>query len=146
MKTILVADDSEDDVFFLRRALKSAGIRAEVQVVRDGEEALAYLRGQQQYADRQQFPFPNLTLLDIKMPRKTGLEVLAEVREDPRLKRLPVIFLTSSDQPKDINQAFDLYANSYLVKRGNPDLLERLMQKVEEYWLSLNQAPTCPAN
>jgi CheY-like chemotaxis protein len=146
MRIILVAEDSEDDVFFLKRALARTGVEAEVRVVRDGEEALAYLRGQRQYSDRHQFPFPHLALLDVKMPRKTGLEVLAEVRDDPRLKRLPVIFLSSSDLPKDIDRAFDLHANSYLLKRGNPDLLVSLMQKVEEYWLYLNQCPTCPAS
>jgi CheY-like chemotaxis protein len=146
MKTILVAEDDADDVFLLRRALTRAGIQAQLQIVADGEQAMSYLRGEHDYDDRQRFPFPSLTLLDIKMPRMTGLEVLRAIRDDPSLKRLPVIIFSSSHQPRDIDQAFDLHANSYLVKTGDLGFLEHLLHKVEEYWLALNQCPTCPCS
>jgi len=144
MKTILLVEDNIDDIFLVRRALGRAGVRVRVQTVPDGEEALAYLKGHSQYSDRQQFPFPDLTLLDIKMPKKNGLEVLEEVRKDDRLTRLLVVFLTSSDERSDIDRAFDLHANSYLVKSGELDFMGRLMEVLEEYWLTLNKRPTCP--
>jgi CheY-like chemotaxis protein len=146
MKTILVAEDNEDDAYLLKRALSRAGIKVEAQIVPDGEQALAYLKGKNHYGDRQRFPFPWLTLLDIKMPRKTGLEVLKEIRNDPGLTRLPVILFTSSDEPRDIDRAFDLHANSYLVKSADLVSLENLLRKVEEYWIVLNRRPTCPVN
>jgi CheY-like chemotaxis protein len=146
MKTILVAEDDADDVFMLRRALTRSGIKAQLQIVSDGEQAMSYLRGEHHYGDRERFPFPSLTLLDIKMPHMTGLEALQAIRDDPALKRLPVIVFTSSDQPCDINRAFDLHANSYLVKTGDLGFLEQLLCTVEEYWLALNQGPTCPCN
>src|ERR1700739_3934799 len=95
MKTILVAEDQDDDIFLLKRALTRADIKAHLHFVPNGEEALAYLRGERQYSDRKRFAFPHLTLLDIKMPLKSGLEVLQEVRQDPRLTRMLVVVLTS---------------------------------------------------
>jgi CheY-like chemotaxis protein len=142
--TILVAEDSDDDVFFLKRAITRAGLNVQWQVVANGEQAMAYLKGDLQYGNRELFPFPTLALLDIKMPRKNGLEVLKEIRCDPRLTRLLVVFLTSSDDPEDINLAYELHANSYLVKTNNAQDLELLIQKLEEYWLSLNACPDCP--
>src|ERR1700756_5739708 len=135
MKTILVAEDRDDDVFLLKRALARTRIPAQVHIVPNGEEALAYLRGERQYSDRERFAFPTLALLDIHMPRKTWLEVLEEIRRDPRLTRLAVVFLTSSDDVRDINRAYELHANSYLVKTGDQQVLQTLVSTIDEYWL-----------
>jgi CheY-like chemotaxis protein len=138
---ILVAEDNEDDAFLLRRAFGKAQFSNPLHLVPDGVEAMAYLKGTGQYADRAKFPFPALVLLDIKMPRMNGLETLAAIRKDPELKRLVVIFLSSSDQEQDINEAFDLRANSYLVKPNSAERMINILQKLREYWIGLNQFP-----
>ena len=142
--SILLAEDNEDDVFLLQRAMTKARVTNPVQIVPDGEQALAYLRGEGIYGDRRKYPFPSLLLLDIKMPKMNGLEVLSVVRRDPLLKRLVVIFLTSSNQQRDINQAFDLNANSYLVKPAGTDRMTNILETVKNYWLALNQYPLYP--
>lgn len=142
--SILLAEDNEDDVFLLQRAMAKAQLTNPVQVVPDGEQALAYLKGEGIYGDRTKYPFPALLLLDIKMPRMDGLEVLSAVRRDPLLKRLVVIFLTSSNQQRDINAAFDLNANSYLVKPAGSDRMTSVFETVRAYWLALNQYPPFP--
>ncbi len=139
---ILLAEDNEDDVFLMRRALVKARVPNPLQVVSDGEQVLAYLKGHGQYSDRDQYPFPALLLLDIKMPRMNGLETLSLIRNDPELKRLVVIILTSSNQEQDINQAFDLRANSYLVKPPNTEGMVAALGKFKDYWLGLNQYPS----
>jgi CheY-like chemotaxis protein len=141
--TILVAEDCDDDVFLLKRALTRAGIPAGVQVAPDGEEALAYLRAEGRYSDRQKFPFPTLVLLDIKMPRMNGFEVLDQIRRDRALRRLTVILFTSSHEERDVNLAADLCANSYVLKSHNLELLMQLMQTMQAYWLSLHQPGDC---
>jgi CheY-like chemotaxis protein len=138
---VLLADDDVNDVFLVQRALQKANIANPLQVVRDGEEAVAYLSGLFPYADRERHPLPALLLLDLKMPRKTGFEVLAWLRQQSRLKRLPVVVLTSSNQNADINRAYDLGANSYLVKPGGFDNLMELMREVGMHWLILNEKP-----
>jgi len=142
---ILLAEDDEDDLFLMRRAAVKAGLANPLQVVRDGEEVLAYLKGEGVYGDRSQYPFPTLLLLDIKMPGMNGLDVLGVIRRDPQLRRLVVVFLTSSNQEQDINLAFDLQANSYLVKPGDTAAMTSILEKFKEYWLMMNQYPNCPA-
>jgi CheY-like chemotaxis protein len=137
-QTILVAEDEANDVFLMRQAFAKALSRAALQFVAHGEEALAYLRGKEPYANRQKFPFPAILLLDLKMPRMSGLEVLAEIRNDPGLKRLTVVILTASDKQRDVDLAVELGANSYLVKPASLDQLASVLQRVEDYWLSLN--------
>jgi len=141
---ILLAEDSEDDVFLMERAFKKAKLTNPLRIVSDGEQALAYLKGEGEYADRNKYPFPGLLLLDIKMPRMNGLEVLSAIRQDPQLKRLVVIFLTASNLEQDVNKAFDLQANSYLVKPSDTDAMVETLEKVEGYWLRINQYPLCP--
>jgi CheY-like chemotaxis protein len=142
---ILVGEDNVDDVFLLKHALKKAQFENPVRFVSDGEEVMAYLQGEGKFADRAQYPFPGLLLLDIKMPRLDGLETLALIRNDPRYKRLVVILLTSSDREQDINRAFDLQANSYLVKPARPEELLGVLEQIRGYWLGLNHFPRCPA-
>jgi len=138
---VLLADDDPNDVFLLQRAFQKTNIADPLQVVRDGEEAMAYLSGQAQYADRQRHPLPVLLLLDLKMPRKSGFEVLRWLRQQSVLKRLPVVVLTSSNQNPDINKAFDLGANSYIVKPGGFDSLVEMVKNLNLYWLILNEKP-----
>ena len=141
---ILLAEDSEDDIFLMERAFKKANLTNPLKIVCDGEQALAYLKGEGVYADRNQYPFPSLLLLDIKMPRMNGLEVLSAIRKDPQLRRLVVIFLTASKLDQDVNDAFDLQANSYLVKPSDTDGMVNTLDKVRDYWLRINQYPLCP--
>ena len=138
---ILLADDDPNDVLLVQRAFQKLNLANPLQVVRDGEEAVDFLSGHLQYADRERFPLPVLLLLDLKMPRKSGFEVLQWLRQQSRLKRLPVVVLTSSNQHPDINEAFDLGANSYLVKPGGFDTLLELVKSLEMYWLILNEKP-----
>jgi len=138
---VLLADDDPNDVFLLQRAFQKTNIANPLRVVRDGEEAMAYLSGQDQYADRQRHPLPVLLLLDLKMPRKSGFEVLRWLRQQAGLKRLPVVVLTSSNQSPDINKAFALGANSYIVKPGGFDSLVEMVKNLNLYWLILNEKP-----
>jgi CheY-like chemotaxis protein len=138
-KTILIADDDADDIFLLQRAFSKAGINANLHFVRDGDEAIRYL----QSSDQQRNPTPDLLLLDLKMPRVDGFSVLQWLREQPGLKRLLVAVLTSSEARIDINRAYDLGANSYLVKPFGNDHLIKLVEYLQRYWLDINFAPEC---
>ena len=139
---ILLVEDDENDVALLQRAVKRAGIVTSLQVVRNGEEAIAYLDGNGQYEDRSQYPFPVLMLLDLNLPGMTGLEVLARVRERHHVKRMPVVVLSASKTDEDVNQAYELGANSYVVKPMSFDMLSELVKSLELYWLVLNERPT----
>jgi CheY-like chemotaxis protein len=142
--TILLAEDSETDVLLVRRALQGAGIHARMEVVADGEEAIAYLRGENQYTDRQRYPMPNLLLLDIKMPGKNGLEVLEWLRstEQPGLNRLPVIIMSASNFQSDIDRAYDLGVNAYLMKPSAFGELVGTMRRTAEFWKDTAEHPS----
>src|SRR5437016_684237 len=113
---ILLAEDEEEDVVLLKLGFAKARFLNPVQVVPDGAEAIAYLQGAGKYSNRSDFPLPNLLLLDLKMPRKNGFEVLEWLRQQPQLSALPVVVLTSSDDMRDVNRAYQLGANTFLVK------------------------------
>jgi len=138
-KRVLIAEDDPSDAFLLKRAFTLANIPATLHFVRDGQEAIDYLQGDDRYKDRAVYPLPDLMLLDLKMPRLNGFDVLTWLRRQPGLKRLLVTVLTSSDQPDDINRAYDLGANSYLLKPHNSSHLSELVAQVKHYWLDLNQ-------
>jgi CheY-like chemotaxis protein len=138
---VLLVEDDPNDVLLIRRAFKKAQHPNPTQVVQDGEQAIAYLSGDQQYADRQAYPLPGLILLDLKLPRKSGFEVLQWVRQQPLLKRIPVVVLTSSKQSPDVNKAYDFGANSYLVKPVEFDELVDLITTLNLYWGFLNENP-----
>jgi CheY-like chemotaxis protein len=140
-KRVLIAEDDPSDVFLLKRAFSLAQVPATLHFVRDGQEAIDYLEGEDAYNDRAIYPLPDLMLLDLKMPRLNGFDVLSWLRRQPGLKRLLVTVLTSSDQPDDINRAYDLGANSYLLKPHNSSHLSDLVAQVKRYWLDLNQCP-----
>jgi CheY-like chemotaxis protein len=139
--TILLVEDDANDVFLIRRAFEKAQIGNPIQAVEHGDEAVAYLAGEGPYQDRARYPLPVVMLLDLKLPRRSGHEVLAWMREHQGLKRLPVVVLTSSRDSADVNRAYDLGANSYLIKPVSFDHLLGMVKSVEEYWLTLNEPP-----
>jgi CheY-like chemotaxis protein len=139
MKPILLVEDNEDDVFLMKRALKSAEITAPVHLAKDGHAALDYLQGTGPFANRDEFPFPYFVFLDLKLPRKPGLEVLEWIRQDPSRSGLVVIILTSSKEPRDIECANRLGANSYLVKPATALELVEMMRATKYYWLRFHQ-------
>jgi CheY-like chemotaxis protein len=138
---ILVAEDDQNDVILIKRALNKSLISNPIACVGDGEEALAYLKGEGRYSDRQRYPLPSMMLLDLKLPRLSGHEVLHWLRRQPLLKRLPVVVLTSSREPTDINKAYDLGANSYLVKPVVLEEFSTLIQQLQLYWQILSEHP-----
>jgi CheY-like chemotaxis protein len=146
MQTILLAEDNPDSVLLIQRAFRRANIPHPIQVVPDGESVILYLTGSDRYADRELYPFPSLLLLDLKIPIKSGHEVLEWLRQQPHLKRLPVVILTSSKEMSDINRAYDLGANSYLIKPVGFDNLLETIKTLHHYWNSFNQAPTVLAS
>ena len=133
---ILVAEDEETDVFFLRHALSRAGLPHELVVAQDGQEAIDYLSGQAPYTDRARHPLPALLLLDLKMPRMTGFDVLAWLRRRPEFKQLPAVVLTSSPDEADRRRAEQLGAAQYLVKPQNVQDLLKLVQDLQAKWLA----------
>lgn len=139
--TFLLVEDDPNDVTLIRRAFRKCGIATALQVVSDGDAAIAYLSGQGAFADRDQYPLPVLVLLDLKLPRTSGLEVLAWRREQEGLRRIPVVVLTSSRLAPDVNSAYDLGANSYLVKPVSPEGLQEIVRALNLYWLALNEKP-----
>jgi CheY-like chemotaxis protein len=139
--TVLLVEDNPDDVLLTRRAFSKAHFPVPLQVISDGQGAIDYLGGAGEYADRGRFPLPLVLLLDLKLPRRSGFEVLAWLRGQPGLRRIPVVVLTSSGQSVDVNRAYDLGANSYLVKPVRSDALTDLVKSLNLYWLLLNEKP-----
>jgi CheY-like chemotaxis protein len=137
MDTILLVEDSPDDVFFMKRAMKSAGFKAPLQVAEDGRVALNYLGRVGDYADREKFPGPTLVLLDLKLPHVPGLDVLKWIRAQPDLRMMPVIVLTSSSEQSDLERAYLLGANSFMVK-PSADELDALARCLVDYWFKFN--------
>lgn len=138
---VLLVEDNPRDARLIQRAMEKARMLNAVQVQSDGEAAIEYLAATPPYDDRDRYPLPELVLLDLKLPRKNGFEVLQWLRAQPALKRLPVVVLTSSDETQDINRAYDLGANSYLVKPVESEALVDLLKKIDIYWLVINTKP-----
>jgi CheY-like chemotaxis protein len=136
---ILQIEDEEADVFLLRHAFQKADIRQTVQVVTGGQEAMDYFSGAGRFADRQKYPLPALVLLDLKLPDKHGLEVLEWVRDQAAWKRTVVIVLTSSNDPADIERAYEGGVNSYVVKAADNQKRLEFAQHLKGWWLVHNQ-------
>jgi len=136
--TILIAEDNPDDYLLVELACRRADIDGPLVRVSDGSEARDYLKGEGGFRDRSRYPLPTLVLADLKMPRMNGLELLDWLRAQPGLKRIPFIILSASGHLSDINTAYDLFANSYLVKPMTLDELTELLKEVRKYWLDLN--------
>jgi CheY-like chemotaxis protein len=138
---ILLVEDNPQDVLLIQRAFRKANLSVPLQVVGDGEAAVQYLSGQEPYGDRSCYPLPLLILLDLKLPRKSGTEVLAWLQQQPVLKRLPVVVLTSSREYADINNVYDLGANAYMVKPVAFDNLVDIVKTLNMHWLIFNEKP-----
>jgi CheY-like chemotaxis protein len=139
-QTILLVDDSDDDLVLMKHACQTAHFKASVKTVTNGEEAIAYLRGDGTFSNRDKFPLPTVMLLDLNMPKVDGFDVLTWVRTQPVLKRLTIIVLSASGRSEDVERAFDLGANSYLVK---PPAMAGLIAMIccLRDWLEYNHFP-----
>lgn len=135
---ILMVEDNPADVRLTREAFKDAKVLNNMSVVGDGEEALLFLRRQGNYSDA---PRPDLILLDLNLPKKDGREVLAEIKSDPLLKRIPVVVLTTSEDEKDVLKAYDLHVNAYITKPVNLDQFMKVVEAVEDFWLTVVKLP-----
>jgi two-component system response regulator len=140
-KVILLVEDNPDDLLLALRALKKNNVVCEVVVARDGVEALDYLFATGEYAGRDTSVMPQLILLDLKLPKIGGLEVLRRLRADERTRLVPVVILTSSKEVQDLLGGYGLGANSYVRKPVNFEQFVRAVEQLKLYWLSLNEAP-----
>jgi chemotaxis family two-component system response regulator Rcp1 len=137
-KIILLVEDSKADIRLVQEVLKSSSVSHELIIVRNGMDAMAYLRKEGEYSDALR---PNLILLDLNLPRKDGREVLAEIKSDPVLKRIPVVVLTTSRNEEDIYYSYELHVNCYITKSRNLNELFKIVKGIEEFWLSTVTLP-----
>jgi len=137
--TILLIEDDAADANLLIRAFKKSGVANPIRHLRDGEDALAYFEGIGELADRGKNPLPILILLDLKLPRMSGLELLRWMRPRKHLRRLPVVILTGERDPSYMEAAYDLGANSYLIKSPKEEDVLRLVELIQQYWIGLNE-------
>ncbi len=135
---ILLVEDNPGDVRLTQEAVREAEIRNTLNVVNDGEQAIAYVRRQGEYADR---PRPDLILLDLNLPRKDGREVLQDLKSDPDLHRIPVVVLTSSEAEQDILRTYDLYANAYVTKPVDLEQFMHAVASIQDFWLNIVKLP-----
>lgn len=135
---ILLVEDNPGDVRLTQESLKESKVRNTLHVVRDGVEALAFLRGRGEYADA---PRPDLVLLDLNLPKKDGREVLAEIKEDPDLKRIPVVVLTISKAEEDILRSYNLHANCYITKPIDLEQFLGVVKAIDEFWFTIVKLP-----
>ncbi|HXT13893.1 MAG TPA: response regulator [Candidatus Angelobacter sp.] len=138
---ILLAEDEEDYVLLVKKAFSEANIKNPLYVVSTGTEAMAYLKGEGKFANRAEYPLPDLLLLDIKLPGFSGLDIIKWARDQPGLAGLRIVVLTSSDQLKDVNDAYRFGANSFLMKPYDFHDLVHLSKVVEEFWLYMSKTP-----
>jgi len=137
-RPLLIAEDDEDTVFMIERALRKAGVQNPVKIVSDGQEAVTYLEEESNDTP------PRLAVLDIKMPLKDGFDVLKSVRANPKLCRMPVIIFSSSNAELDVRRAYDLGANSFVVKPGDTQGMDTVVAKINDYWLTVNRSAQVP--
>jgi CheY-like chemotaxis protein len=140
-QTVLYVEDNADDFVLFKLASKKCGTPFSLQHVSDGEQAIAYLNGEGDYADREEHPFPDLVLLDLRMPRLDGFEVLGWIRANPATKTLPVVVLAGSSFRADIRRALELGANSYAAKPAKFEELQVLIDQIADVWLARENVP-----
>ena len=138
---ILLVEDREDDVLLIRKAFEKAELANPVYVVRNGEEAVAYLTGEAPFSNRVEYLLPDLILLDLKMPKLDGFETLLWIRHQPGIRNIPIVILTSSEQLRDVTRAYALGANSYLVKPVDFEHSIELVKVRHRYWLRTSRLP-----
>ncbi|MEH2054682.1 MAG: response regulator [Nostoc sp.] len=137
-KMIFLVEDNKADIRLIQEALKNSSVPHEVVTVKDGIDAMAYLRQEGEYANA---PRPDLILLDLNLPKKDGREVLAEIKTDPVLKRIPVVVLTTSKNEDDIIESYNLHVNCYITKSRNLNQLFKIVKSIEDFWLSTVTLP-----
>jgi chemotaxis family two-component system response regulator Rcp1 len=135
---ILLVDDDQGDVRLTREALKRSKATPQLNVVEDGQEAIAYLRRQGKYANA---ALPDLILLDLNMPRKDGREVLAEIKQDLQLKHIPVVILTTSTREEDVRTSYDLHANCFITKPADLKQFMAVVRAIDEFWFTIVKLP-----
>ena len=135
---ILLVEDNPGDVRLTKEALRDAKVLNEIYVVKDGVEAMEFLRNEGSFAH---VPVPDLILLDLNLPRKNGREVLTEIKNDPKLKRIPVVILTTSQAEEDILKSYDSHANCYVTKPVDLNRFAEIMHSLDEFWFSIVKLP-----
>jgi two-component system, chemotaxis family, response regulator Rcp1 len=135
---ILLIEDNPDDATLTIEALKEGKVRNRIHVAEDGVEALTFLRKE---GDKASVPRPDLVLLDLNLPKKNGWEVLSEIKEDPHLRRIPVVIMTTSDDQKHVDDAYNLHANCYVTKPLDVDEFVGAVRKIEDFWLTIVRLP-----
>lgn len=135
---VLLVEDDPGDVLIAQEALRAGNVASRLTVVPDGVEALAYLRRQNGYADAER---PDLILLDLNLPRKSGHEVLAEVKADPELRRIPIVVLTTSGAVEDVARSYDLHANVYVTKPVDFDHFTSVVKQIDDFFVTVVQLP-----
>jgi two-component system response regulator len=135
---VLLVEDNPDDIELTREALKESRMHVDLDVVTDGEQAMDYLNAQGEWEDR---TLPDLVLLDLNLPRKDGREVLQDIKSDQKLRRIPVVVLTISQDDQDVLQAYDLYANCYITKPVDFDQFLTVVRNIEDFWLTVVKLP-----
>ena len=138
---VLLVEDNPGDVRLVEEAFESVGVDTDLSVVRDGEAALAFLFRRGEYADA---PRPNLVLLDLNLPRRDGMTVLDELKDDPDLRRVPVVVLTGSEAPEDVAGCYERHAAAYLTKPVDPQGFVALVESLADFWFSLARLPPTP--
>ena len=141
LQPILLVEDDAADANLLCRGFEKAKIVNRIIHLLSGDDALGYLAGVKEYADRTVYPLPALILLDLKLPGLTGLQLLQWKRAQEQIRRIPVVVLTSDDDPETISAAYDAGANSYLVKPGTSAEILRMVKAIDQYWMQFNESP-----
>lgn len=139
--SILIVEDEEAHAELTLRAIRKAGNANRVDTVDNGEEALEYIFNRGKYSDQRKYPTPGLILLDIKLPGVDGVDVLKEIKTDPKLKKVPVVMLTTSERCEDIENCYEHYANSYLTKPVGHKAFEDKINSLDFYWMIINKPP-----
>jgi two-component system, response regulator len=143
-RPVLLVEDNPDDQILALRALRRSAIRAPVVVASDGEEALDYMFGTGLYAGRDCRDRPALVLLDLKLPKVDGLDVLRRLRDDQRTRTQPIVVLTTSNEDSDLRRSYQLHVNSYVRKPVSSEQYDEVMREIGEYWLTINLPPPAP--
>lgn len=138
---ILIAEDDEEDRMLVEEAMEESLLVNPLYFVQDGEEVMDFLYNKGKYTDKSQFPLPGLILLDLNMPKKDGRQVLGEIRQDPKLKKIPIIVLTTSKAEEDILRTYDLGVNSYITKPVTFDGLVEIVKNLGKYWFEIVTIP-----
>jgi len=139
--TIVIADDDPEDRMLAEDALKESRLVNDIRFVEDGEELLEYLQQRGRFADHESAPRPGLILLDLNMPRMDGREALQRIKNDPELRRIPVVILTTSKAEEDIYRSYDLGVNSFIIKPVTFESLVNIMRVLERYWFEIVEIP-----